>query len=533
MLKVFNQSEIEKVTKDSGCYLLYNSKEEIIYIGKAKNLAKRIKNYLPKKEKEIHFQKEIIKFKIILTSNEKEALLLEEILIKKHRPRYNILLKDNHFYPHILITKGKDPRYKLVRGIKREENIDCFGPFPDGSKAREILQILERLFPLAKCQKKLDRKPCFYYSINQCSGYCWKEIKKEYYEEKIEEIKKFFSGDVEKIKEKIQRSIQQDIENLTFEMAKKKKAILDSLDFFHSKQNIDLKKKVNLDFVGIFSKNDVISISLLNYRFGKLLNADETISLLFNDNEEEIIENYLSQFYSKNLSPDFIILEEKKANNLFLTEILKSKIRNPLNQEEKNIIKLAQKTANQNWNNNYLNNFSRIKKIQLLEELAQILKITRLNSFYCLDVSNLYYQNPVAVFLAFFGGEKDLSKSSFYKLETQEGSDLDRIAEAIYLHYKNLSLNEKEIDLILVDGGLEQVKTVKKMLESFKLTIPVAGLAKNKNHRTEKIVTPDLKYFEFESKDSMLKNFLSKCQDDVHNLAIGFHRKLHRRTTLN
>jgi len=161
---------IAKIPNQPGCYLFKDKEGTIIYIGKAQNLKKRISSHFLISQ-DNYFHQQIHSFNTIITNNVKEALILEQNLIKKYQPRFNVLLKDSHYYPYLEITNEKNPRYKIVRKINSKKRSEYFGPFPDGSKAREILQLLERLFPLAKCKGNLG-KPCFYYTINQCSGHC-------------------------------------------------------------------------------------------------------------------------------------------------------------------------------------------------------------------------------------------------------------------------------------------------------------------------------------------------------------------------
>lgn len=209
---------------------------------------------------------------------------MEQNLIKKHQPRFNVLLKDSNYYPYLEITAEKNPRYKVVRKIDPRKKSEYFGPFPDGSKAREILQLLERLFPLAKCKGNLG-KPCFYYTIGQCSGHCWQKVASSYYEQTCHQIRQFFHGKTQEIKKKIQSSLRKNIKDLAFEIAQKEKKILDNIDFFTSKQNVEFQQSSDYDFLGIHcselpanstaGSEKIITLFLLIYRYGKLTNTAE------------------------------------------------------------------------------------------------------------------------------------------------------------------------------------------------------------------------------------------------------------------
>src|SRR3954463_3796760 len=271
--KLIYQPIINNIPNNPGCYLFKDKTGAIIYVGKAQNLKKRVSSYFPS-SLDNYFHQQIHSFHTILTNNVKEALILEQNLIKKHQPRFNVLLKDSHYYPYLEITGGENPRYQIVRKINQIKKSEYFGPFPDGSKAREILQILERLLPLAKCKGNLG-KPCFYYTINQCSGHCFQKVDSSYYENIKKEVRKFFQGQTREIKKKVKNSIQKNINSLAFEIAQKEKRVLDNIDFFTSKQNTEFTDQQNCDFLGIYFQDNIISFCLLIYRYGKLIRNDE------------------------------------------------------------------------------------------------------------------------------------------------------------------------------------------------------------------------------------------------------------------
>ncbi|CAG8515227.1 9184_t:CDS:2 [Gigaspora margarita] len=523
-----SQQIIVKTPNQSGCYLFKDRTGTIIYVGKAQNLRKRVSSYF-QGSRDNYFYQQIHSFNTIITNNVKEALILEQNLIKKYQPRFNVLLKDSHYYPYLEITGGENPRYKIVRKITPTSPNEYFGPFPDGSKAREILQLLERLFPLAKCKGNLG-KPCFYYTINQCSGHCWQVVAKSYYENIRKEVRKFFRGQTGEIKKKVKASLQKNITNLAFEIAHKEKKILDNIDFFTSKQNIEFNKGENCDFLGIYEQEKVIAFYLLIYRYGKLVATDQAAFPVW-DNQEEIYETYLYQFYHNNLPPQILYVSEKLPGTELLEEEFGFATKSPQRGRKKE--------------------FQQVNKGQVLTEISQFLSIPPPNYIECLDISNLYKQDIVAGFLTFINGQSNLARSKLYKLENQVGknlvsaeqknepaSDLARIKKACRIHYQKYS-PEKMPHLIIVDGGKEQVKAVQQVLQELELKAPVIGLAKDENHRTAKIITSKLKELDFgkngvlsETKNERIRNFLTNCQEEVHRYAINFHRKLHRKNVL-
>ncbi|CAJ0829479.1 6289_t:CDS:2 [Entrophospora sp. SA101] len=432
--KLISQPTINNILNNPGCYLFKDKTGAIIYVGKAQNLKKRVSSYFPSSP-DNYFHQQIHSFNTIITNNVKEALILEQNLIKKYQPRFNVLLKDNHYYPYLEITGGENPRYKVVRKINLTSPNEYCGPFPDGSKAREILQLLERLFPLAKCK----------------------------------EVRKFFHGQTQEIKQKIKNSLRKNITNLAFEIAHKEKKILDNIDFFTSQQNIEFGKEENCDFFGIYQQEKVMAFYLLIYRYGKLVATDEAAFPIWG-NQAEIVETYLYQFYQNNLPPQILYISQKLPGIELLAEELGFACKSPQRGRKKEVINLAQTNAQ---------------------------------------------QDIVAGFLTFINGEKNLLKSKLYKLaKTEQESDIARIKTACRLHYQKYS-PEKMPDLIIVDGGKEQVKAVQQVLQELKLKAPVIGLVKDENHRTAKIITNELKELDF-GKNERIKNFLTNCQEEVH-----------------
>ncbi|WNE40970.1 MAG: UvrABC system protein C [Mycoplasmataceae bacterium] len=522
------QAKSDKISSQAGCYILKDKSGTIIYIGKAQNLKKRIISHFQNPSSN-YFYQQIHDFTTIITNNAKEALILEQNLIKKHQPRFNVLLKDSHYYPYLEITNEKNSRYKIMQKINPNNPSEYYGPFPDGSKAREILQLLERLFPLAKCKGNLG-KPCFYYHLNQCSGHCWQEVESSYYENIKKEIRKFFQGRTQEIKKKIKASLQKSIANLAFENAQKEKKILDNIDFFTSRQNIEFLEKDNCDFLGTHEQENTLTLCLFIYRYGKLTTTDQKTFPIWN-NKEEIIETYLYQFYQRNLTPQILYISKKSTEIELLGEELGFEIKIPQRGRKKEVIDLAQENARQNWQNNYWSQFQQVNKSLILEEISVFLSIPIPIYIECLDISNLYNQDVVAGFLAFINGEKKLIRSKLYKLtKSEQESDLSRIKNACFNHYQKSS-QEKMPNLIIVDGGKEQVKSVQQSLKELNLKTLVIGLVKDEKHRTDKIITDQLKEVNF-NKNEIIKNFLTNCQEEVHRYALNFHRKLHRQTVL-
>jgi len=528
MNEVNLKKQLLQLPAKSGCYLFKNKDEKVIYVGKAQNLQKRISSYFQKTN---YFREKIFDWEFFLTSNVKEALILEQNLIKQYQPRFNVLLKDDYYYPYIEITKGENPRYRLVKKVDLNRKSDYFGPFPNGSKAYEILHLLERLFPLAKCLGNLN-KPCLHYMIGQCSGHCFQKISVDYYQQIKKQVIRFLQGKTQTVKKKLQTSLQKNLINLAFEIAQKQKKLLDSIELFTSEQNVEFADRNHRDFLGFYCQEKVITIVLLIYRFGRLLTIKQkTIPLLNEVEQEEILLSYLYQFYQKNLTPQFLYLPQTIENQELLTEQFVFTLNFPCHGQKKKILELAQQNAQQIWQNNFWNNFQQVNKKVTLEEMSKFLSIPFPYRIEALDISNLFHQDAVAGFLVFINGEKDINKSKFYKVDMNKLSDIERIKHACQLHYQKLA--EKNLpNLIIVDGGQEQVKAVKSTLQNLKIPSLVVGLVKNEKHQTDSIINQNLKKVSLEN-NSQIKNFLTSLQEEVHNYTIKFHRKFHRQTIKN
>ena len=353
-----------------------------------------------------------------MTNNVKEALILEQNLIKKHQPRFNILLKDDHAYPYIKITNEPHPKYLLAKKITSHDK-NCFGPFPDGTKARETLQILERIFPLTKCKGNLG-KPCLEYLIGKCSGHCFKEVKTEYYQKVKQEIIKFFQGKVQFVKKELQKSLQKSIARQEFELAKREKKILDNLNFFISEQSVEFPDCQNYDFLGYYLKSNYLACCLLLYRYGKLTATENQIFKIQKglNEKKELLQSYLYQFYQKNLPPQVLYLPQKVENQEFLTQELGLVFQVPQRGKKRKILELAQQNAQQVWQKNLIEGFQESEKNQLLEELGNFLQISTPYFIEILDISNLFQQDIIAGFLTYVNGKKDQPRSKIYQISS-------------------------------------------------------------------------------------------------------------------
>lgn len=514
--------EIKNLPNVSGCYIFKNNKDEIIYIGKAKALKVRVSSYINKVNnfKTMQLVNDIKSLNYITTNNEKEALILEQTLIKKHHPKYNILLADDKRYPYIQVTNEKDPQYHYVRKAKKDQG-RYYGPFPDGTGAREILKLLERIFPLRKCPGNLG-KPCLYYHLGQCSGACFKEVPWAYYQNQINKIDQFFKGNVSDIKKQLQNSMNISSENLQFEAANRIKVLLEKIDLFLSQQLVEFQDFSDRDFINYIREKDLISVVTLFYRNGKLQAKDEQVVKNNYLDIQDFIRNYCSQLYNKNTLPKEIYLpceiDFSELKLLFPTV----KFICPIKGKKEQILAIAKTNAVYAWKN-YLEKI-KTKEVNMMKVLSQWLKLKDINHLEVFDVSNLYQNASVGAMIVYKDGKPSFKDYRRFFLDQKLKDDYHRFSEMIYRRYYNLLVNKLALpDLIIVDGGKPQISATLEQLQLLNLKIPVIGLIKNKKHQTDRILNDKFHLIHIPKNDICFL-FLANLQDQVHNYAIKYHK---------
>ena len=318
MISELLKKQIDLLPDAPGCYLMHNSDDEIIYIGKAKNLKKRVSQYFLRVQsgKTAAMVSHVHHFETITTNSEKEALILEMNLIQKNHPRYNILLMDDKHYPYIAIHKQiENPYVSLARNVK-DKKCEFYGPYPNSSAAYEVIDIINKLYPLRKC-KSVPKTPCLYYHIGQCLAPCINKIDKDKYASIIDSIHDFLRGTNQNLVKEIKEKIKKASENLEFERANEYKKMLDSIMHITEKQNVEFKDKINRDFFSFHTRENYIAISLFNYREGILL-SKRTFCYEIIGEINEFVSDIIFQYYQINAIPNEIIVsnEEIKENLL-------------------------------------------------------------------------------------------------------------------------------------------------------------------------------------------------------------------------
>ena len=514
-----------------GSYQMKNKDGIIIYVGKAKNLKNRLKSYFTGTVtgKTRLLVNDIATFEYIVTNSELESLILEITLIKKYNPKYNILLKDDKSYPYIELSNEKYPVLKVVRNLNRKKNKDknrYFGPYPCVSAARNTVEVINRIYPLRKCNH-IGKDVCLYYHIGECLGYCKENvIDKAELDKMKNEIISFLNGNKAVIVDKLKEKMQKASDELNFERALEYKRMLDDINVTLAKQTIDLNKNYNFDMFGYYKNNNYLSVQVFFIREGILFGHHFDIFTIVEDKEEEIIE-YIIKFYEKgNVIPKEIYVNENVDTEL-LNKYLSTKVLIPQKGDIKKLLNLA----NENAKTLLFEKEEILKKDDSLRknaiaDLEKILKMKNVHRIEAFDNSYLFgtfYVGGMVVFDDFVPNKSLYRK---FKITSEVKDDLSAMKEVIYRrYYKVLMENLEKPDLIIVDGGETQVKVAKEIVDSLNLDIRVIGLKKDDKHRTNVIVDSDLKTLDVDSKSNLFL-FLTKIQDEVHNYAISYHRNI-------
>lgn len=514
-----------------GSYQMKNKDGIIIYVGKAKNLKNRLKSYFTGTVtgKTRLLVNDIATFEYIVTNSELESLILEITLIKKYNPKYNILLKDDKSYPYIELSNEKYPVLKVVRNLNRKKNKDknrYFGPYPCVSAARNTVEVINRIYPLRKCNH-IGKDVCLYYHIGECLGYCKENvIDKAELDKMKNEIISFLNGNKAVIVDKLKEKMQKASDELNFERALEYKRMLDDINVTLAKQTIDLNKNYNFDMFGYYKNNNYLSVQVFFIREGILFGHHFDIFTIVEDKEEEIIE-YIIKFYEKgNVIPKEIYVNENVDTEL-LNKYLNTKVLIPQKGDIKKLLNLA----NENAKTLLFEKEEILKKDDSLRknaiaDLEKILKMKNVHRIEAFDNSHLFgtfYVGGMVVFDDFVPNKSLYRK---FKITSEVKDDLSAMKEVIYRrYYKVLMENLEKPDLIIVDGGETQVKVAKEIVDSLNLDIRVIGLKKDDKHRTNVIVDSDLKTLDVDSKSNLFL-FLTKIQDEVHNYAISYHRNI-------
>ena len=509
-----------------GCYLMKNTDGKVIYVGKARKLKNRVSSYFTGAHnyKTTKLVDHIWDFDYIVTGSEKEALLLEINLIKDYTPEYNIMFMDNTYYPYIELTDETHPRLKIVRKTKNKKN-KYFGPYPDATAARNTFKLLNKLYPLRKCNHVPD-KPCLYYSLHQCLGPCINEVDKSQYDEIRKELISFIHGNTKSKIDELTEKMMTASENLQFELAKEYRDLIRSIEYVTAKQNVQFGDYKDRDILGYFIDKGYISIQLYFMREGKLLYHDFNLEPVGEDFEEDLI-RFLVTYYQTHPEPDELLIPQDVDLEL-LTEILSCHVLQPQRGDKKSLVEMANKNAKEALEKKFLLKEKTDEKTILpIIELGQKLGIDTPHTIELYDNSNIQGAYAVAGMVVYKDGVPSKKDYRKYKIKTVEGpDDYASMKEVIYRRYYRLLMEQKEMaDLIIVDGGLGQIKVAKEVINSLNLSVHICGLSKDDKHSTAMLLDENGNQVPIDTK-SPLFFLLTRMQDEVHRYAISFHRQV-------
>lgn len=530
------RDKIKDLPSNPGCYQMKNSEGTIIYVGKAKNLANRVKSYFvgAHNAKTTRLVMDIVDFEYIITSTEKEAFILEINLIKKYRPKYNIMLMDDKTYPYILITNEKNPRIIYTRDLNKKGKY--FGPYPNVTAARSTVDMLNKIYPLRKCNK-LPKKACLYYHINNCLGPCIKDVLRSDYDEIVNKVVQLLNGNIKDEVKLLKEKMNKASEDLNFEEALEYRNIINNLEAISEKQ----KMETNLNNSDIFNyaiKDDYINIQVFHVRDTKVIERNcftfDFIDDSNADNKNEVFVNFVHQFYliNNNPIPKEIILPNVDVSK-FDPQLARVCII-PKQGRKKELLDLVLVNINKELENLILKKQRAFDMTQgAANQLASLLGLEDANDIETFDNSNIQGVSAVSAMVKYINGVKEPKEYRKYKIKTiEKADDTNTFIEVITRRYKRLKEeNLKMPSLIIMDGGKGQVRAAEYALNSLELRIPIIGLVKDDNHRTDRILYNE-KFYDLD-KHSFLFKFLTNVQDEVHRYAISFHHNTHAKSVIS
>ena len=553
------QEELKKLPAKPGVYLMHNAQDEIIYVGKARILKNRVRQYFQSGYKRSikieHMVSHIAYFEYIITDSELEALVLECNLIKEHRPHYNTMLKDDKSYPYIKVTVQEDyPRILFCRNVKRDKS-KYFGPYTSAGAVKETIELMHKVYKIRNCNRLLPRdigkeRPCLYHQINQCDAPCQGLVSKEEYKKNVEQALRFLNGDDKKIIQDLEEKMQAAVAELEFEQAAEYRDLIDSVKRIGEKQKINHTDGDDRDIIALAKAGDEAVISIFFIRNGKLLGRDHFHMTGIGDSEKkEILMDFVKQFYvGTPFIPKEILTQEEIPDKEILEKWLSDKrgakvvFQTPKRGSKHQMMELAYKNAQ----NVLIKDSEKLKReehrtIGAVHELEQLLGIRGLNRMEAFDISNTNGYENVASMVVFEKGKARRSDYRKFKIRTVAGPDDYRCMEEALERRFAHGIREKEEreekgldpelgsftrfpDILMMDGGKGQVNVALQVLERLNLHIPVCGMVKDDFHRTRGLYYNN-EIIQF-PKNSEAFRMITRLQDEAHRFAIEYHKSL-------
>jgi len=515
---------IDMLPDNSGVYLMKDKDDNVIYVGKAKNLKNRVSQYFlrPQAGKVAKMVFNVDHFETIMTKTDKEAFLLEENLIHQYYPRYNILLKDGKHYPYIALKKKNDPYLKIARDEK-DKNYFYFGPFPTSTYAYNVIKLLNKLFPTRKC-RNIPSSPCLYYHMGQCLAPCINKIDEKVYEDLFNNIKAFLEGKDDSIRRRLKEEMIEHANKEEFEKAQEIKELIDSIDHILDKQVVENKDHVSRDVFSYSKRDGYMSLAVLTYRKGNLLGKEAFVVEEWGD-EEEQIENLILQYYQTHSLPKEIVVNIPSIKKA-IEEVYDVNVINVTKGKLIDLIEIANMNAKQELDTHFMSARLEDDVLELLEDLGRRINIKTPLRIELFDNSHLQGDASVGAMVAFINGEPVKNMYRKYNIEgLEKRDDYSSMKEVIKRRYLRLKENnEKYPDLILTDGGLGQVHAAIDALKEIDVNIPVFGLFKNDKHQTKGLIDKDSHVYPLDDNKALFF-LLVRMQDEVHRFAISFHHQ--------
>ena len=518
-----------------GSYQMRNINNNVIYVGKAKDLYKRVNSYFKGNVtgKTAKMVSEVHDFTYITTQTEQEAFILEINLIKEYNPKYNILLKDDKSYPYIEYISKPYPKLKVSRylNVKKRDKKLLFGPYPNAYAARKIVGLINRLYPLKKCEG-MPKKVCLYYHIGECLGYCEKNVDQEKLVSMEKEILDFLKGNDKILIDKIMEKINNFSENLNFEASLELKKELEYIKIILDKQKVELHDYINRDAIGFYFDEGIISVQILFIRNGKIVGSNNDKFYLMSDVYDEV-NSYILNFYTRHEIPKEILLDSG-LNTDIVSNILNTKDLIPQKGVKKTLIEMAKTNAKISLEQELtIIKNDETRSLGANEKLKELLNLPVLDRIDAFDNSNLFGSYAVSGMIVFKSGKPYRKEYRKYKVSVDKNDDYNTMKEVIYRRYYRAMVDKTEMpDLILVDGGENQIKACLEILNSLHLNIKVCGLKKDNHHRTNELIDGDTLEVISIPHNSDIFHYLTRIQDEVHRFTITYHKNLRDKGTI-
>ncbi len=518
-----------------GCYLMKDINGKIIYVGKAKNLKNRVRSYFKSKQvgKRAQLVEEIRDFETIVTSTDKEAFLLEITLIQKHQPYYNTKLKRGTGYPYIKITNERDPQLKLVSKIKNDGGY-YFGPYPNVYAAQETLQLLQKIYPLRRCNGP-QKRPCLYYHMGQCLGACFKEVPRKKYDAQIKKIKSFLNGNVASIKKELKHKMEDASQKMEFERAAEYRDQIKYVAMTVEKQKIISNDYTTRDIFAYYMDKGWISIQVFCIRQARLMKRVKRLFPCIDEPESEFMSFILQYYNQKNVVKPKEVLVPQNVDHEILSEILNVPVRTPQRGQKRELLEMAQKNSKLVLEEKFrLLELDNRKTTGAMNEIMDALNLPHGHRIEAFDHSHIQGQDLVSAMVCYLDGQPDKNEYRKYKLKTVSHADeAESTREVIYRRYSRLLKEHAKLpDLILMDGAEIQINAAVDVLHNqLGINIPVAGMVKNKHHKTADLMNEKGEKLSLDPKSQGFY-LLQRIQDEVHRFAITFHRQLHSKNSL-